>query len=90
MEMPDLQGIIDILTRVGRWVNVVANVVNPLISFMLPFLFFIGDLLRDVILWVDAILPDGSYTWFIVITSVAVVVAIVLTFLFPGEKPEDD
>jgi hypothetical protein len=57
---------------------------------MLPILFFIGDLLSKAILWIDSILPDGSYTWFIVVSSVAVVVAVVLTFLFPGEKPEED
>jgi hypothetical protein len=90
MEMPDLQGIMDILTNVGRWVDFVAKVVNPLITFMLPILFFIGDLLSKAILWIDSILPDGSYTWFIVVSSVAVVVAVVLTFLFPGEKPEED
>ncbi|TFG20907.1 MAG: hypothetical protein EU530_01780 [Promethearchaeota archaeon] len=90
MEMPDLQGIMDILTRVGRWVDIVAKVVNPLMAFMLPILFFIGDLLRDVILWVNTFIPVGNYTWFIVVTSVVGVVAIVLTFLFPGEKPEDD
>ena len=90
MEMPDLQGVIDILTRVGRWVDILAKVVNPLMTFMLPVLFFIGDLLSNAILWLDSILPDGSYTWFIIIASVAVVAAIVLTFLFPGEKPEED
>jgi len=90
MEMPDLSGVMDILTRVGRWVDIVAKVVNPLMTFMLPILFFIGDLLRDVILWADTFIPEGSYTWFIVVTSVVGVTAIVLTFLFPGEKPEDD
>ncbi len=90
MELPDLSGIMNILTRVTRIVDIVAKVVNPIVSFMLPMLLFIGGLLYDFILYVKNIIPTGTYTWYIVATAIIVVAAIVLTFLFPGEKMEEE
>ena len=90
MEIPQLDGLINILTKVNKIVNVVAPIVNAIVGFMLPMLLFMGNHLRNFILFVNNYVTIGNYTWFIVITSITVVGAIVLCFLFPGEKPEKD
>ena len=90
MEGPDITELMNIVNNVSRWVNIVASVVNPIMIFMLPILLYVGDLLRNFILFVRDSVVIGNYTWFIVITAVTAVGAITLCFLFPGEKPENN
>lgn len=78
----------NILTKLGGVLAYVAPVVNAIVLFMLPLLGPMGDALRSFIVTILGYITIGNYTWFIVITSVAGVAAIVLAFLFPGEKAE--
>jgi hypothetical protein len=90
MMLPDLEGVMNVLSNITKWVNIIASVVNPMMAFLIPILLYLGEPLRDLILLFRDIVPIGEYTWFIVATAVVVVVAIILCFLFPGEKSEKD
>ena len=86
LQIPDwLTNAIDSIVSVLAYV---APVVNAIVVFLLPMLQPMGDALRNFIVLVLSYITIGNYTWFIVITSITVVAAIVFAFLFPGEKRE--
>ena len=62
MEPPNLEGITNILANISNWVDIIANVVNPIMGFMMPILLFLGEPLRNLILLVRDITTIGDYT----------------------------
>jgi hypothetical protein len=90
MNLLQLETIQAILAKIVAILAYVAPVVNAIVVFMLPFLEPMGNALANFIVVVLEMIPEGNYTWFIVITAAAGIAAIVLTFLFPGEKKENN
>ena len=86
LQIPDW--LINTISQIVQVLAYVAPVVNAIVLFMLPMLQPMGNGLRNFILLVLDQNTVGNYTWFIVITALAVVVAVILAILFPGFKEE--